>query len=380
MSGDTGRFRAEVRRFLAEPRVRDAVVEIARYPAGREPALLDIYRWLGERGWLAADWPTRYGGADLGPTEAAVVTEEMGLAGVPDDLHVLSIDLVGAFVLRHGSDAQRAAHLPALARGERMATVLFTEPEAGSDLAALRTRAEPDGDGWRLTGSKIYNQKSQFAEVALCAARTTESPVPFHGITLFLLPLRSAGVHIETVPGIGNDQFTLVVIDGVRLTADDVVGRPDDGWQLINELLLRERTGIDFHAKTRRQFELLVRQAAATGALDDPAYADRLADLDARLRAGHALAWEMVADLARGEPDPVRSAMAKWFVTEQVRDVMAAAGDGLGLDLALSAWDGEAPQEGLLEAAYRASPTQRLASGTSEIMLYLIATSGLELQ
>jgi alkylation response protein AidB-like acyl-CoA dehydrogenase len=372
-------FRALVRGLLAEPRVRDVVASIAALPPEAEPGPLPVYRWLGELGWLAPAWPAEYGGLGYGPAEAAIVTEELARAGVPDDIHVLAIDIVGTFLLRVGTDRQRASHLPALARGERLAAVLFTEPECGSDLASLRTRAVRDGDGWRLYGTKTYHQKSGVADIGLLAARTTTEPPAMFGITLFLLPLRAPGIHIEPVPGMANDRFMRVVIDGVRLTAADVIGDVGDGWRLLNEMLLLERTGIDFHAKARRVLDQLIARAAASGRLDDPRYALTLADLDARLRAGHALAWEQVRRVEAGAPDQVSSAMAKWYVTEQIRPLLHAGADIAGLDAMLTSWDGQAPDGGAFEAAYRLGPAHRLASGTSEIMLYVIAATGLGL-
>ena len=373
-------FRREVRALLAEPRVRKAVEEIAHYRPREEPALLDVYRWLGERGWLAANWPVEYGGSGRTVVESAIVTEEMALAGVPDDAHVLSIDIVGLFVLLEGTPEQKRRFLPPLASGESIATVLYTEPHCGSDLAALTTRAEPDGDGaWRLYGRKVYNQKSQFGDYGLCAARTTEAEVRFHGITLFLVPLRSPGVTIAPLWSMENNRFNEISLDGIRLTTDHVIGPVDAGWQLINKMLLLERTGIDFHGKVRYWFDRLVAYAAATGALADPVATTQLADLDARLHAARALAWRQVSNLARHEPDPVSSAASKWYATELARAVVRLATDLGGLPATLSTWDGESAVDGVLEAAYRTAPTLTLASGTSEIMLYLIASTGLEL-
>ncbi|MGF0173650.1 acyl-CoA dehydrogenase family protein [Streptomyces sp. Marseille-Q5077] len=372
-------FRQEVRRFFRGPEAQRTLAAVAGHRPDEEAARLDLYRLLGERGWLAPNWPVAYGGLGLGAPEAAVVTEEMTLAGVPDDVHVLSIDIVGMFLLKAGTEEQKSRYLPALARGEQTASVLFTEPEAGSDLSALRTRAERDGEGWRLYGTKVFNMKTQFADFSLCAARTTDGAVGMHGITLFLLPVRSPGVHIEPVPSIQNDRFNLVVIDGVRLTAADVVGTVDEGWWQLNELLQLERTGIDFHGKARRLLDLVIRRAAETGRLTDPAYALQLVELDAKLRAARSLAWEMVHNLAADRADPVTSAMSKWYASEQFRPILRAGMDLEGAGGVLSAWDGEAPAQGLLEANYRLGPAHRLASGTSEIMLYLIATNGLGL-
>jgi alkylation response protein AidB-like acyl-CoA dehydrogenase len=372
-------LRRDVRELLAGTGTRQVITALAGNRPGVEAGRLDVYRRLGERGWLAPHWPARYGGQDLDPRSAAVITEELTLAGVPDDVHVLSIDIVGTFLLLRGSPEQQGRYLPGFARGESSACVLFSEPHAGSDLAALRTRAEPDGDGWRLYGSKVWNMKSQFADVALCAARTSTGAVPLHGITLFLVPMRSPGVHIEPVPSMPNDRFNLVVLDGLRVTAADVVGTADDGWWLIDDLLQLERTGIDFHGKARRLLDLVIGRAAATGKLSDPAYAIPLAELDARLKAGRAMSWQMVEKLAAGAPDPVAAAMTKWYICEQFPPILRAGLDIDGPAATLTSWDGEAPELGLLEANYRLGPAHRLASGTSEVMLYLVATNGLGL-
>lgn len=365
-------FRDQVRGLLRSAEVQAEVERIRRLPPGAEAGLLDAYRLLGERGWLAPSWPRRYGGSGLGHHESAVVTEEMILAGVPDDAHVLSIDIVGRFVLDSGTEAQRGRLLPPLARGEQIATVLFTEPHGGSDLSRMATRAEPDGDGWRLYGTKVFNQKSGFGEIALCAAITTPGPTVMSGVSLFLVPLRSPGVTIRTLPNLTDDAFCEITIDGLRLTRDDVLGEVDDGWRLINELLVLERTGIDFHAKIRRWMD------SVSGSV--PAGLERsFARLDARLAAGHALAWRMVAELDGGRPDPVLAAMAKWYVTEQAREVAAFCLELRGRDGLLTSADPDAPDLGLTEKALRYAPTLTLASGTSEVMLHIIATSHLEL-
>ncbi|MEV0308329.1 acyl-CoA dehydrogenase family protein [Nonomuraea fuscirosea] len=368
-------FRADVRAFLRSDKVRRSVETIRRCPPDREAGPLEVYQWLGERGWLAPNWPERYGGAGRGVAEAAIVTEEMCLAGVPDDAHVLSVDIVGMFLLHVGTEDQRRRILPSIASGERIATVLFTEPGCGSDLSRLTTRAEPDGDGWRLHGTKIYNQKTQFSDVGLCAARTSEGPVPYHGITLFLVPLDSPGVTVRTVENMTNDRFHEVAFDGIRLTESDVVGSVDDGWRLLNEMLVLERTGIDFHAKIRRWLDSVVTEDL----LSDPVLAARHAELDAHLRAAHALAWRVITEIGNGRQDPATAAMAKWYVTEQARDVIRFCLDATGLPGLLSSWDPDAPDLGLVEAACRYAPTYRLGSGTSEVMLYIIATSALEL-
>jgi alkylation response protein AidB-like acyl-CoA dehydrogenase len=367
-------FRSEVRGFLRSARVTASIARARRSEAGQEAGLLDVYRWLGERGLLAPHWPAEYGGLGLGAIEAAVVTEEMCLAGVPDDAHVLSIDIVGTFLLHAGTQDQRRELLPPLARGERIAAVLLTEPDCGSDLSRLTTRAEPTAGGWRLHGIKVYNQKTQFADFALCAARTSPGQVPFHGITLFVLPLRSPGIGIKPIANMTDDRFHEVVIDGVVVTPADVVGTVDEGWSLINEMLVYERTGIDFHAKSRRWLDSAAAAATASRMMDSD-LAGRFAVLDARLRAGQAFAWRIIAALDAGTADPALAAMAKWYVTEQARDVVRFCLEVEGMSGILTSADPDAADAGLVATACRYAPTQRLGSGTSEVMLYIAASA-----
>jgi alkylation response protein AidB-like acyl-CoA dehydrogenase len=379
LTSEQQRLRADVCALLCEDFARAAVDRVRRLPAGEEEGLLEVHRRLGERGWLAVNWPAEYGGLGATIVEKAIVTEEMVLHGVPDTTHVLGVDIVGLAIHLFGADEQRQRLLPRLASGEITASVLFSEPEVGSDLASLQTRATPDGDGWRLYGRKIYNMKSQHSEFALCAARTSRSAVPYHGITLFLVPLRSMGVHIDPLWAITDERFDDVTLDGIRVTRADVLGEVDDGWQVLNQVLPLERTGIDSAAKARRLLDALLRHAEETGQSRDPAYAQRLVDFDARVRAARLLAWRCVRNLRDGAPDETHSAAAKWYATEVAKELAGFALELTGLPGVLDARDGDSIADGVFDAAYREAPGLTLAAGTSEVMLYFIATSKLGL-
>ncbi|MBT2383914.1 acyl-CoA dehydrogenase family protein [Streptomyces sp. ISL-11] len=375
---DQRAYRDEIRALLDTDEVRAETAAIRTRP-GTEGGLLDIYRKLGARGLLAPNWPPEYGGSGRGIAEKAILTEELIARGVPDIAHTLSIDIVGLALLLYGTDRQKQRLLPPIARGESVAGVLFSEPEAGSDLSALRTRAERDGDGWRLSGRKVYSAKTQLADFALCAARTTESEVRFHGITVFLVPLRTPGVSVEPMWNIGDERFNEVTLSGIRVTDEDVLGTVDDGWQIIGEVLGLERTGIEFQAKARRWLDAALERAATRGGELTPAEADRLVALDADVRAARLLAWRCVDDLHAGRSDEVRSAMAKYWAGETGREVALAASESAGLDALLAGDDEESTDHGVLEAACREAPGLTLASGTSEVMLTLIASAGLGL-
>ncbi|MGP3983802.1 acyl-CoA dehydrogenase family protein [Streptomyces sp. KR80] len=376
-------YRDEVRALLDTDEVRAETRSVRTRP-GAEGGLLDVYRRLGERRLLAPNWPERYGGGGRTIAEKAILTEELIAHGVPDIVHTLSIDIVGLALLLYGTDRQKERLLPPIARGESAAGVLFSEPEAGSDLAALRTRAERDGDGWRLSGRKIYSAKSHLADFALCAARTTDSEVRFHGITVFIVPMKTPGVAVEPLWNIGDDRFCDVSLSGIRVTDEDVLGTVDDGWQIIGKVLGLERTGVEFQAKARRWLDAALDRAAAAAAdvtvdVGAGAEGERLVALDADVRAAGLLAWRCVNNLQADRTDDVESAVAKFWAGETGREVAMAAAETTGLDALLAGDDEEALELGLLEAAYREAPGLTLASGTSEVMLTLIASTGLGL-
>ncbi len=365
-------FRNEVCDLLCEDEVRAEIARSRRVPYGQETGLLDVHRRLGKLGWLAINWPERYGGSDATIVEKAILTEEMIRHGVPDNVHALGVDIVGMAIHLLGTPEQKERFLPGLARGETTANVLFSEPDVGSDLASLTTRAEPDGDGWRLYGRKIYNMKAQHSDFALCAARTSTGPVNFSGITLFLVPLRSMGVVIEPVWNLSEERFDLVTLDGIRVGAGDVLGEADDGWQVLSKVLPLERTGLDHSAKAERTLAAL-REHAPAGC------EERLVRLETRVRAARLLAWRCVADLRDGRPDEAHSATAKWYTSETAKEVAVAAVELVGPRALLDARDPGAISEGVLDAAFREAPGLTLAQGSSEIMLFSVATSTLGL-
>jgi alkylation response protein AidB-like acyl-CoA dehydrogenase len=372
-------FRRAVCALLCEESVREEVAGLRRLPPDQEPGLLEVYRRLGERRWLASNWPVEHGGLGSSIVEKAILTEQLIVHGIPDVVHTLTVDIVGLAIQVMGTEAQKQQWLPGLAAGTSLGSVLLTEPEIGSDLAGLSTRAEPDGDGWRLYGRKVYSLKSQFADFALCAARTTESEVRFHGITVFIVPLRAPGVRIEPLWSMSDERFNEVVLSGIRMTADDVLGQVDDGWQVLHDLLGIERTGIEFEAKARRLLDAVLDETQRAGSIQDGDYGELLVELDAEVRAGQLLAWRALGGMVTGDLDDVQCAMAKWHTTETGRRISEFGPEICGPTALLSARDEEAAPGWLLESAFRDAPGLTIASGTSEVMLSLIASAGLNL-
>ena len=374
--GETGReaeLRAEVRVALADPEVR-AELDRLRDSADREPDVRPLYRMLGRRGLLAVSWLVEYGGRGAAHTEAAAVIEELVRGGVPDMMHVLSVQIVGLFLLQAGTPAQMAARLPALAAGERFATVLYTEPYVGSDLAALRTVARPDGDGYVLTGEKTYGLKAGMSDLALCAARTGEGASKYDGISLFLVELDAVGVTRSHIDSIADDRFDRVVLDGVRVGRDALLGDEGEGWSLLTRCLAIERTGLDYSLKAARWYEAALDGIDAD--TDDAALLEQLGRLGAAVDSGRFMAWTVISQLDEGEADPTAAAMAKYHTSEIAQEVAVWASTVHGLGYAVHDLPGASLA--LLEAAYREAPGLTLSAGTSQIMLELVASSAFD--
>ncbi len=379
----------ELAGVLAGPEATRELALLRAAPAGTAPDPRPIYRLLGASGLFAANWPTEYGGRGATPVQAAEVVEALIHAGVPETLYTLSVQIVGSFLLTAGTPTQRAAHLPALASGERYATVLYSEPDSGSDLASLQTTGRPSADGgWEVTGRKVFSVYSELADLALCAARTGTTGARYSQLTLFLLPLDAPGVHIGQLDSMADEAFCDVVLDRVRVGPDAVIGPVDGAWALITDALALERTGIDYQAKARRWLDRAVAHAvrgsgaAGAGAGSDGAI-DGLADgdlaaigkLDAEVRAGSLLSRDALAQLTAGGLDPAVAAVAKWHTSETAKRVAWWAAETVGLPATLSR--GEPAGDGVLEAAYREVPGLTISAGTSEMMLQTIAGSPL---
>lgn len=369
-------FRTRLRELLGGPEMRRALLEGSReHPDDPDPG--PAYRVLGRHRWLAPDWPTELGGAGLDTACANILTEELAVHRVPDSAHVNSVRNAGRCLLLCGSARQRERLLPPLARGDLLAAVLYSEPETGSDLAALRTTARPDHHGWELHGTKVHSVKTAHCDLAIVAARTREHPQPLLGITLFVVDLHAPGVTVRPVSGVNHEPFHHVSLDGVRVGPDDVVGEVDEGWLVITEGLAVERVGMDYTARVRAHLAWLRTRAADRFRSDD--VAERLDRLSTAAEAGRLLAWSMAARLADGDLDPAEAAESKWLNSELMREVWELSQELSGPHDLLTAADPGAPEDLTALLLNQEAPGLSLSAGTSEMMLQVIAANlGLE--
>lgn len=370
-------LRAEMRAFLNGATVRGLLASLRALPPRSAQHSPELYELLAERGWLAIHWPAEYGGGGKTEIEAGIFVEEAARAGVPLMVYGLTISIFGAFLFLAGTEVQKRRLLPPIARGELICNILYTEPDAGSDLAALTTRAVADGDEFAITGTKIFNSVGHLASYGLIAARTDPAAGRYQGITLFLAPMRDPRVQVNPLWTLSDEHFNEIVLDGLRVSRENIVGTLNGGWALLNQALAVERNGLVIAAEAARWLDLLIDQIRIGGQAADPIVRQRVAQLAAEVAAARLLAWRVVALQARGQVDDVRSAMSKWYAGELCKRLTHVAGEIMGLAGALDRFDAAAPLGGQLEAAHRWAPAWGIAAGTSEIMLYLIAQRGL---
>ncbi len=252
MGAAAGELRGELRRLIAD-----------EVPAGYlgaftdDPADLGVAQrfcaTLAERGLLCLAWPQEFGGRGASIWEQTVVREEMWAQHEPRGAQYMGVNWVGPTIMRHGTPEQQRKHLPPIARGEVIWCQGFSEPEAGSDLASLRTTARRDGDGWSISGQKIWTSYATMAQWCFLLARTSHEGRKQQGLTVFLLPMSDPGITVRPIDAmLGPHHLNEVFFDGVRATEADVLGEVDNGWSVVQEVLAFERVGIARYARCER--------------------------------------------------------------------------------------------------------------------------------
>jgi alkylation response protein AidB-like acyl-CoA dehydrogenase len=325
---------------------------------------------------LAQAWPREYGGAGATIWEQAVVREEMWAHHEPRGAQYMGLNWVGPAIMRFGNRVQREQHLPAIAAGDVIWCQGFSEPNAGSDLASLTTRARPTEDGWAISGQKIWTSYALMAQWCVLLARTSSNQAKQHGLTVFLLPMDREGITVRGIPSmLGPHHLNEVFLDEVRAGPGDVLGTVDEGWTIIRVALAHERIGIARYARADRLLNEARRAAGAS-------WTDLPRSLQARwmraliqTRIARLLAYRALSQDADGEVDDARASAARIVATlcdqESAEVLMSIAG-------ACSFDDVGSPAIALgraIEDYWRYSQAATVASGTIEIQRTLVARS-----
>ncbi|WP_007508269.1 acyl-CoA dehydrogenase family protein [Pseudofrankia saprophytica] len=288
----------------------------------------DFCRLLADEGLLCMAWPEEFGGRGASLWEQTVVREEMWASHEPRGAQYMGVNWVGPTIMRHGTAAQRARHLPPISRGEVIWCQGFSEPGSGSDLASLRTAARPDesGDGtggraWRIHGQKIWTSYATMAQWCFLLARTSTTGRKQQGLTIFLVPMDSPGIEVRPIACMmGPHHLNEVFFDDVRVTERDVLGEVDGGWTVVQEVLAFERVGIARYARCER---LLQEAPAALGDAWEQLPAElrgRWARMLVHARRARLLAYRVVSRQGTGQVSPVDSAAYRIAVTKLDQD------------------------------------------------------------
>jgi alkylation response protein AidB-like acyl-CoA dehydrogenase len=272
-------------------------------------------RKLAEAGLAAVTWPTEYGGRGLGPIEQVIVNQEISRAKVPGILDVIGIGMLGPCLIAHGTEEQKHRHLGPMLHGDEVWCQLFSEPAAGSDLAAVQTRArhnEPDGS-WTLNGQKVWTTNAQFASFGLLLARTDADVLKHKGLTMFIVPVDAPGVTVRGLRQIsGEAEFNEVFFDDVRLEPDAVVGGVGNGWATALTVLMYERLTIGFGSESYGSpTRLAETMAADAGARRDTDARQRLGAVITDLLAVRYNGYRALTALARGQIPGPEAGLAK---------------------------------------------------------------------
>ncbi len=351
-------YRAEVRAFLAE-----------HAPGGEYPA--DFARRLAAAGYVAPHWPEPWG-RGASPIEQLVIDEELRAAGAPRPMNPIGIGWAGPTLLVAGTHEQHERHLPGLLDGSELWCQLFSEPGAGSDLASLRTTAVRDGDEFVVNGQKVWTTLAHVAQFGILLARTDPNAEAHHGITYFVLDMRTPGIEVRPlVQMTGTHEFNEVFFTDVRIPATNVVGEVDDGWRLAKVTLGNERVSLSGEGAlwgrgpTAKDVLDIVRDH---GGSDDPVMRQRLASLYIEAEVLRLIRLRTISATVRGlEPGPEAS-VRKALADEHGQHVMELAVELAGTDGMLS---GAGPcgqgDAGMWTYGFLYSRALTVGGGTSEV-------------
>ncbi|MBI2918065.1 MAG: acyl-CoA dehydrogenase family protein [Chloroflexi bacterium] len=339
---------------------------------------LEMRRKLAARGWLSLAWPRQYGGLGASHLQQIVFDEGMAYHRAPG-LDIIGGRMVGPALMEYGTEEQKRAHLGAICRGEVTWCQGFTEPDAGSDLASLQTRAEPQGDGFVITGQKVYTGRAHRAQWCALLARTNPQAPKHKGISYFLVDMSSPGVVVRPlVDMMGRHFFNQLTFDGVWVPRSCLVGEQDQGWYAAVATLNFERTGIDYSASARRTLEDIAAYTQTLRPRLSEVRRRQLADRAVETQVSRWLAYRVGWLQAKGLIPSYEASMSKAFGSELLQRLAATAMGILGpyAVLAGSRW---APLGGWLSQFSLRSISATIPGGTTEVQRNIIATRGLGL-
>ena len=367
MPADIDRLRSEVRAFLDEELSARTGLERARSWSGFDA---EFSRKLGAKGWIGMMWPRKYGGHERSAIERYVVLEELLAAGAPVAAHWIADRQSGAQLLRYGSEALKQRYVPAIARGELFFCIGMSEPNAGSDLAAIKTSATRVEGGWQITGAKLWTTHVEKAHMMIALVRTSkrDDGNRHGGMSQFLIDLSTPGVEVRGITDHqGDSHFGEVFLNDVVVGEEMLLGTEGEGWSQVNAELALERSGPERYLSSYRLLEELL---AAVDKDSSELVTNMLGEIAAEIWTLRQMSMSVAGQLSRGENPSLEAAIVKdlgaCFEQKLPPMVQAVLGEDVACDKDSSLYE-------VMSYLLRASPSFSLRGGTREILRGIIA-------
>jgi alkylation response protein AidB-like acyl-CoA dehydrogenase len=376
-------LRKELREYFAgllTPEVRGKL----GHAGEGSPEFRQVVRRLGADGWLGLGWPTQYGGQGRGAIDQFILFDEVQRAGAP--FPFVTVNTVGPTIMAFGTPEQKQRYLPGILAGEINFAIGYTEPDAGTDLASLRTRAERDGEEWRINGNKVFTSGANQADYIWLACRTDPDAPKHKGISIIIVPTDSPGFKCTPIVTVGSVVTQASYYDDVRVPLENVVGEANSGWRLITNQLNHERVGLAaLGGLTHRVYDDVVAWCADADAgdgtgrrmLEIPWVQADLARAHALLEAMKLLNWRMAAAVAANTLGPSDASAAKVYGVETQIECYRLFLGILGAVGYLPEGSPGAVLHGEVERAARAAQINTFGGGVVEVLREIVATAGL---
>lgn len=321
---------------------------------------------LAERGWLTPHWPVEYGGSDSPAWHHFILGEEMWLRGEPRGPQYMNVNWVGPAIIAHGNDEQKARFLPPIAAGQVIWCQGFSEPEAGTDLASLRTRAVRDDDGYVVNGQKVWTSYANVADYCFLLVRTDPGAPKHEGISILLVPMASPGVEVREIPSLmGDHTFHELFFTDLRVPEVNRLGPENAGWRIVMQTLAYERVGIPRYCRAQQEVDRLAEWVRAQGRSGDPIAADALAEAQVACEAARLLVYRVVDERAKKVDDSGNVYLARAAMVQAERTVA---------DVGVVLMGAQGLERGsIADAQHRDAIAAGIASGTYEVQLNLVA-------
>jgi len=378
-------FRSEVKEFLKKelpPRWDDQFdTETELGSAAQGDFAKGFNKKLAERHWLALPWPQEYGGLGASVMQQVIYNEEMAYTGAPTGFN-MGIAWAGPSLMIYGTDEQKKEFLPKITDLEHVWCTLYSEPGSGSDLASLQTRAVRDGDEWVINGQKIWTSGAHRSNWGWLAARTDTEAPKHKGISMFLVPMDSAGITIQPLINMaGQHGFNEVFFEDVRIPANYLVGQENQGWYQLAVALDFERSSIAGSARARRLWDEMVRFGVENKAFIEarPEVRHRLVEVGIEIDVAKYLSYRVASLQQAGKIPNYEATIAKMYSSELGQRLARTSMELLGTYGQLHPKSKHAKMKGFSERYYQMSVAETIAGGTSEVMRSVAAIRGLGL-